>query len=111
MPRICQDLPSTQTSAFILADTPRGVITEYTIPQIFCFGTNLTAESVLSSRPILHKEKTIPGSAGGAFSSRKQVRKMSLVADCFEDCGTVYVSVEYRLAPEHPVALKEYYGG
>lgn len=46
---------------------------------------------------------------GGIFSG-KLVRGMSLVVDCFEDCGTVYVSVEYRLAPEHPAALKKYYG-
>lgn len=37
MPRICKDLPSTQTSAFILADTSRDVITECTIPQIMFF--------------------------------------------------------------------------
>ena len=54
---ICQDLPSTQTSAFILADTPRDVITEYPIPQIREFSDNLTAESVLSDRPILLKTK------------------------------------------------------
>lgn len=63
MPRICKDLPSTQTSAFILADTSRDVITEYTIPQMsffFLFGTNLTAESVLSAGRFSIKRKPYP---------------------------------------------------
>jgi acetyl esterase/lipase len=115
-------------------------ITRDIIPEIRKSIT-ATAELVLSERPITHEELTIlvPGGHitvsifrltsssysttkkkpgiywihGGGMISGNRFQGIPLVADWIEKCDAVCVSIEYRLAPEHPdpALIEDCYAG